>query len=423
MEEKHFINNEDNENLFIEEGEHKIVKESAPRETLEADSQAMKIVKQSLIEAVSKKASDVFIESLEDTLRIRFRIDGILTEAATYPVNVSSKVISCVKVLASLDIAEHRFPQDGRFKMNVSSRMVDFRVSVLSHSVGEKAVLRVLDKSSVSLDMDKLGFDSGSIEILKKNLKKPYGMVLVCGPTGSGKTTTLYSGLTYINSIESNIVTVEDPVEYQLEGINQVAVRDNVGLTFASVLRSILRQDPDIIMVGEIRDFDTADIAVKASLTGHLVLSTLHTTSSTGAIVRFINMGVEPFLVASSCLVAASQALLRKLCSRCKEEADISQPIIEELKRNGISTGDNAKIYKPQGCKLCNNTGFAGRTGIIEAFEIDSDIRELLIHKASEIQLKKAAVSNGMKTLRQKALQKVIEGTTCLEEVYRVTLE
>ncbi|UCC95454.1 MAG: type II/IV secretion system protein [Candidatus Omnitrophota bacterium] len=389
---------------------------------LASDSYAAKFVQRTILDAVERRASDIFIEPSDENLRIRYRIDGLLYEMGTCPLKHASPIVSCCKVMSNLDIAEHRFPQDGRFRFHVRSNPVDFRVSVLATNMGERVVMRVLDKSRVELNLDRLGFDGDSLQIIRRNLKKPYGMILVCGPTGCGKTTTLYACLRYIDSIDVNITTVEDPIEFQLPGINQVAVNEEIGLTFASVLRSTLRQDPDIIMVGEIRDFETADIAVKASLTGHLVLSTLHTTTATGAVVRFINMGIEPFLIASSCLVTASQSLLRRFCSKCKEEVEPPETLREALKNSSLSVSEHLKYYQSQGCRFCNNTGHSGREGIIEVLELDSEIRDLLINKESEGRLREVAVRKGMRTLREKALMKVIEGITTIEEVYRVTL-
>ncbi|MCM8819368.1 MAG: GspE/PulE family protein [Candidatus Omnitrophica bacterium] len=397
------------------------IDKSFENEILAEESYAVKIIKRILIEAVEKKASDIFFEPLEDVFRIRYRIDGLLCEAEKYSLELAPYVINAIKVLSSLDIAEHRFPQDGSFYLHFGEKKVDFRVSTLPTNLGEKVVLRVLDKSNLKLDLDALGFDIASVEILKKNLKKPYGMILICGPTGSGKTTTLYSCLQFINSVKVNIVAVEDPVEFQLPGINQVSIQENIGLTFASALRAILRQDPNIILVGEIRDLETADIAIKASLTGHLVLSTLHTTTSTAAIIRLINMGIEPFLVATSCLVSASQALCRVLCSYCKKETDIPEIFLKELKNKNLKIPENFKYYKAVGCKFCNNTGYSGRIGIIEILEIDEKLRELLIRSEPEIKIREMAIKKGMRTLREKALEKVFEGLTTFEEVYRVT--
>ncbi len=404
----------------IQKDEKEFVEVTSSDDIGAIDSFVVKTVKKILTDGIDKRSSDIFIEPLEEAIRVRYRIDGLLIEAGQYPLEYLSGFVSRVKVLSNLDIAEHRFPQDGRFRIKYRERFIDFRVSTLPSNVGEKVVLRVLDKGSINLDIDGLSFDAETVDILKRNLKKPYGMILVCGPTGSGKTTTLYSCLRFIDSVETNIITVEDPIEYQFFGINQVAVQEHLGLTFAASLRSILRQDPDIILVGEIRDFETADIAVKASLTGHLVLSTLHTTTSTGAIVRFINMGIEPFLVASSCLVAASQMLLRKLCTHCKEQVDLPDALKAECERNKLHY-TATKIYKPAGCRFCNNTGYLGRLGIIEAVEITPAIRELLIRKATEKQLREASIQQGMKKLREKGLEKILDGSTTLEEVVRTT--
>ena len=388
-----------------------------------SESHVSKLARQIIFQAIEKKASDIFVEPLEAVLRVRYRIDGILSEAGSFSQEHSSAVAGYLKVLAGLDIAEHRFPQDGRFRIKLRNNAVDFRISVLPATHGENIVLRVLDKSFIKLDLDSLGFKDDSVQILKRNLKKPYGMILVCGPTGCGKTTTLCASLKFIDSPEVNIVTVEDPIEFQLAGINQVAVKDSIGLSFVSVLRSVLRQDPDIIMVGEIRDFEAADIAVKASLTGHLVLSTLHTTTSTSAIIRFVNMGIEPYLVASSCLVAASQALLRILCPRCKQKIPPPDNLLKEYGNKNIAYPGQIKHYKSVGCRFCNNTGFSGRSGIIEVMELDSEIRELLIKKETEFKIRQTAIKKGMRALRQEALSMVFEGETTVEEVYRVTLE
>ena len=409
--------------------ENKIIPDQKPPEKkggqddyLASDSYATKFVKRTLLDAVEKRASDVFIEPGEDNLRIRYRIDGLLCEAGTCPLKQTSSIVSCFKVVSGLDIAEHRMPQDGRFRMALNNKPVDFRVSVLPTNIGEKIVLRVLDKSRIKLELDSLSFDKESLEVLRRNLAKPYGMILICGPTGCGKTTTLYAALNHVDSPEVNIVTVEDPIEFQLAGINQVAVHENIGLSFASVLRSTLRQDPDIIMVGEIRDFETADIAVKASLTGHLVLSTIHTTTATGAIIRFINMGIEPFLMASSCLMTASQALLRRLCTNCKEEIKPPEAVMDALIVNDVVITKDFKYHKPVGCRFCNGTGFLGRIGIIEVLELDANIRDMLVRNETELKIRDYAVKNGMKTLRQKAIAQVAQGSTTIEEVYRVTL-
>jgi type IV pilus assembly protein PilB len=386
-----------------------------------ADSQAIKMVKQIVWGAIERRASDIFIETLEDVLRVRYRVDGLLTLVGTYSLDVASSIVSCIKVLSNLDIAEHRFPQDGRFRMTMQGRAVDFRVSVLPANLGEKIVLRVLDKSGITLNLDDMSFKKESIEALKRNLKKPYGMILVCGRTGSGKTTTLYSGLRYIDSEDVNIITVEDPVEYQLEGINQVAVNEAIGMTFAAALRSILRQDPDIVMIGEIRDLETADIAVKASLTGHLVLSTIHTTTATGAVIRFVNMGIEPFLVASSCLMTSAQSLVRKLCPHCKESAPPPPGLELELRANNISFGGGYDYFKAVGCRHCGGSGYSGRFGVSEVMELDGEIRSALIRGETEVKLRAMAIEKGLQPLRAQALERVVAGETTYEEVLRAT--
>jgi type II secretory ATPase GspE/PulE/Tfp pilus assembly ATPase PilB-like protein len=327
-------------------------------------------------------------------------------------------IISRIKVLSNLNIAERRLPQDGRFKLRVSSREVDFRVSVLPSSLGEKAVLRVLDKSAVMLDIDSLGFNEYSLKLIREVAFRPHGMILVCGPTGCGKTTTLYSILRLIHTPEKNIVTVEDPVEFQLEGINQVTANPEIGLNFARGLRSILRQDPDIIMIGEMRDFETVDIAIKSALTGHLVLSTLHTTNASGSIVRMINMGIEPFLITSSVLLVAAQRLIRILCEKCREEYEASPVLKEQL---NLSKDEKFLFYRPRGCSMCNHSGYKGRTGIIETMLLTPKLRELIMNKALEPQIEKQARIEGMKTLRENGLDKALEGLTSVEEVLRVT--
>lgn len=374
-----------------------------------------------IADGVEQRASDILFEPLDNELQIRYRVDGILYRSLLLPKTMQDGMISRIKVVSGLDISEHRLPQDGRFKMSFKEKEVDFRVSVVPSSLGEKIVLRVLDKSKVTLDIDKLGFDSRTVELFKRNLTKPFGMTLVCGPTGSGKTTTLYSALKYIDSIETNIVTVEEPVEYQLYGINQVAVNEDIGLTFAGSLRSILRQDPDIILVGEIRDFETADIAVKAALTGHLLLSTLHTTSAPASIIRLANMGVEPFLIASSCLLIVSQVLVRTLCPQCKESYHPPKAVLEELSHYKLPTSKDILLYKQNGCVSCSNTGFKGRIALAESLEINSIIKDLITASASEKEIRDAAAKDGMVTLRENGFRLVQEGITSIEELLRVT--
>lgn len=368
--------------------------------------------------AVSLKASDILIEPLEKTMRVRIRVDGALREIEAPPKQFYQSVVSRLKVVASLDIAEHRLPQDGRFRIKFREREVDFRVSILPASFGEKVALRILDKSTATLDLDSLGFDQQALEIMKKCIRKPHGMTLVTGPTGSGKTTTLYSMLKVVDSTADNLVTIEDPVEYQLEGINQVNVRESIGLTFASCLRSILRQDPNTIMVGEIRDFETVDIAIKSALTGHRVFSTLHTTTTAGSVVRLINMGVEPFLITSSLICVVAQRLVRKLCNKCKERYAPSEAILSKLR---LKAGEEIVLWRPKGCDACFNTGYAGRTVIAEVLVISPKIQELILNREQEYVVKNAARLEGMKTLREDGLAKCSAGVTSVEEILRVT--
>lgn len=385
------------------------------------DGPAVKAATQILAIGIEQRASDIFIEPTLENIRVRYRIDGVLYERPSFPSSFYSGLLSRIKVMAGLDIAEHRLPQEGRFRMRFHGNDVDFRISIVPTSLGEKTVLRVLDKSKITLDIDKLGFDERSISLFKKNLVKPFGMILVCGPTGCGKTTTLYSALNFINSIETNIVTVEDPIEYELAGINQVSTQDHIGLTFASALRSILRQDPDIILVGEIRDFETADIAIKAALTGHLILTTLHTTSAVSSIIRLANMGVEPFLISSSCLLIASQVLLRTVCPECRESYSASAEILSRLKSFDPNIGEVPYLYRAKGCPACDNTGYRGRIALAETMEITLKIRELIVAGASEPELSKVAQEEGTVFLKQNAMRLVVQGRTTMEEAIRIS--
>ncbi len=384
------------------------------------DTPVVKLTGAIVLDATKARASDILIEPMEDRLRIRYKIDGIFSEAQSLPRTIQSAMISRIKVMSNLNIAERRLPQDGRFKIRVQEREVDFRVSTVPTAFGEKVALRILDKSQAMLDVDKLGFEKEPLDELKKASRRPHGMILVCGPAGSGKTTTLYSVIKHIDAPEKNFVTVEDPVEYLLPGINQVNINTNIGLTYAACLRSILRQDPNVIMVGEIRDLETVDIAIKAALTGHLVLSTLHTNTATGVIMRLVNMGVEPFLISSSVVLVAAQRLVRKVCPRCKESYDIPKPILDKLKIK--PPGGEAKFYRGKGCDYCFRTGFRGRIGLIEAVTINAELRDLIAKKAHETQIYEAARRAGLVTLRESGLRKVFEGLTTLEEVVRVTL-
>lgn len=380
----------------------------------------IKITNMMLDEAVKKKSSDILIEPQEKKLRLRYRIDGILQEEQAPPKTMHPSIVSRIKVMSDLNIAEHRLPQDGRFKTKMIDKEIDFRVSILPSSFGEKVAIRILDKSQATLDIEKLGFSKEGVLKLKKVAALPHGMMLVCGPTGSGKTTTLYSILKFVDSPEKNIVTVEDPVEYQLEGINQVTARPEIGLTFASSLRSILRQDPNVIMIGEIRDFETVDIAIKSALTGHLVLSTLHTTTSSGAIVRLINMGVEPYLINSALVCVTAQRLVRKICPFCKEELNIKKEIIESLNLS-LDGLKKPVFYHGKGCQSCFNLGYSGRVGIAEVLVLSSTLRELVLARAQEHVIKQQARKEGMRTLREEGMEEVLKGVTTLEEVLRVT--
>ncbi|MFC1576234.1 GspE/PulE family protein [Candidatus Omnitrophota bacterium] len=382
------------------------------------DAPIVKITNMLLAEGVKLRASDILIEPLESSLRIRYRIDGILKEAEHPPKKIHAALVSRLKVMSGLNIAERRLPQDGRFKIRMQSREVDFRISILPSSNGEKVALRILDKNQAMLDLEKLGFEKETLQNIINAAGKPHGMILSCGPTGCGKTTTLYSVLKYVDSPDKNIITAEDPVEYQLDGINQLAVRPDIGLTFAGSLRSFLRQDPDIIMVGEIRDFDTVDIAIKAALTGHLVLSTLHTTTASGSLVRLVNMGVEPFLITSSVIIIAAQRLLRKICENCKESYKIDEVLAKRLQ---MRPGDKRTAYRAVGCKSCGGTGYKGRIGLAETLALTPEVRRLILEKTEETKIRKQARKEGMQTLRENGIRKILRGITTIEEVLRVT--
>jgi len=375
-----------------------------------------------MLAAIKKKASDIHIEPYEKEFRIRYRIDGILYEEMRPPFKLKNAITSRVKIMASLDISERRLPQDGRIKLKIGKdKEMDFRVSVLPTLYGEKIVLRLLDKSNLQLDMTKLGFEERQIVDFKKAISLPYGMVLVTGPTGSGKTTTLYSALTELNKPTRNISTAEDPVEYNLSGINQVQMHDDIGLNFATALRAFLRQDPNIIMVGEIRDFETAEIAVKAALTGHLVLSTLHTNDAPSTVSRLLNMGVEPFLVTASVNMVVAQRLARRICSECKQEVEKNEVALIDL---GMKEDDlpTARVFKGKGCKSCNNSGYKGRVALYEVMTFIDPLKELVLQGASAAEIKAEMIRNGINTLRLAGIKKILEGTTTPEEILRVTV-
>ena len=387
------------------------------------EAPVVKLVNLILIDAIRKGASDIHVEPYEKQLRIRYRIDGILYEVMKPPVKLKAAIISRLKIMSNLDIAERRLPQDGRIKMKMGrGKEMDFRVSVLPVLWGEKVVLRLLDKSNLQLDMTKLGFEEENLADFKAAIAKPYGMVLVTGPTGSGKTTTLYSSLSDLNKSTTNLCTAEDPIEFNLFGINQVQMHEDIGLNFSSTLRSFLRQDPDVIMVGEIRDFETAEIAIKAALTGHLVLSTLHTNDAPSTVSRMLNMGIEPFLVASSLNLIAAQRLLRRLCADCKEPIDVPDQTLLDL---GVKPEDlsDFNVHHGIGCRTCNTTGHKGRVAVYEIMTMTDSLAEFVLNGASTLELKNAAIAEGMKTLRMSALSKLAEGMTSMKEVVRATAE
>jgi type IV pilus assembly protein PilB len=380
----------------------------------------VKLVNSLIADAVRKGASDIHIEPYEKTMRVRFRIDGALQEMMAPPYKFKAAITSRLKIMADLDIAERRVPQDGRIKIKVLNRTIDLRVSTLPTIFGEKIVMRILDKTNLNIDLEKLGFEPASMKEFLAAILNPYGMVLVTGPTGSGKTTSLYSALSRVNTPNVNVMTAEDPVEYNLDGINQVLVNESVGLSFAAALKAFLRQDPNIIMVGEIRDIDTASIATKAALTGHLVLSTLHTNDAPSAIGRLIDMGIEPFLVASSVNLVLAQRLVRKVCAHCRRPGQLTDEVLSELQTTREDVQD-ANIVEGTGCVDCNNTGYRGRAGVYEVMTITPQLRDLILQRASAIEIKRCAVEGGMLTLRRDALQKLKRGVTSVEEVLKET--
>ena len=396
--------------------------------TLEEASEeapVVKLVNIILTDAIKRSASDIHIEPYEKDFRVRFRIDGVLYEIMHPPLKLRDAILSRLKIMAKLDISEKRLPQDGRIKIKIKmggkNREMDFRVSVLPTLYGEKIVLRLLDKDNLVLDMRKLGFEEESLEKFERAIFRPYGMVLVTGPTGSGKTNTLYSAISTVNTPETNIMTAEDPVEFNLHGINQVQMKESIGLTFAAALRSFLRQDPNIVLVGEIRDFETAEIAVKAALTGHLVLSTLHTNDAPSTINRLMNMGIEPFLVATSVHLICAQRLVRRVCRECKEPFSMPAQAMKDIGFREEDLG-TIKLYKGAGCQTCNNTGYKGRVGLYEVMEIGDGLRELILCGASSLELKSKAEEDGMISLRHSGLHKIKDGITTVEEVVRETV-
>jgi type IV pilus assembly protein PilB len=399
--------------------------DAASLEKAAEEAPIIKLVNLILTDSVKRGASDIHLEPYETEMRVRFRVDGVLQTVMSPPLRLKDAMTSRIKIMAKLDIAEKRLPQDGRimikYRADGKKKELDFRVSSVPTLYGEKIVLRLLDKENLRLDMTKLGFEPESLKKFERQILKPYGMVLVTGPTGSGKTNTLYSSVSRLNTVDTNIMTAEDPVEFQLGGINQVQMKEQIGLNFAAALRAFLRQDPNIILVGEIRDFETAEIAVKAALTGHLVLSTLHTNDAPSTISRLMNMGIEPFLVATSVNLICAQRLVRRICSNCKEELEVPEQALidagytpEEAKKT--------KIYHGKGCSTCGKGGYKGRTGLYEVMEINDELRELILVGASALELKKKAIEQGMITLRRSGLIKVALGQTTMEEVLRETV-
>ena len=415
------VNAENIEEVFEEDDE--IDLSSLTR--MSEDAPVVRLVNVLLVDSLRRGASDIHVEPYEKELRIRFRIDGVLYDVMHPPMKMRDALISRIKIMSKLDISEKRLPQDGRIKIRVKvdsrSRELDFRVSTLPTLFGEKVVLRLLDKDKLMLDMTNLGFEPDSLVKFQRNIAKPFGMVLVTGPTGSGKTNTLYSALQSLNTVDTNIMTAEDPVEFNLPGINQVQMKEQIGLNFAAALRSFLRQDPNIILVGEIRDFETAEIAIKAALTGHLVLSTLHTNDAPSTISRLMNMGIEPFLVATSVNLIQAQRLIRRICKDCKKEHPTPQEALIEI---GFSADEvkTLKTYKGRGCPTCNDTGYKGRIGLYEVMEITDEIRELILIGASALELRKKSIEDGMISLRESGLQKIRNGVTTIEEVLRETV-
>lgn len=419
---------------FIHEGETDSVEVEAENEStlnlaaLEKaaeEAPVIRLVNYLLTDAVERGASDIHLEPYEKEYRVRYRIDGVLQNVMQPPFKLRDAIISRIKIMAKLDISEKRLPQDGRIMVrmvhNNRRKQLDFRVSVLPTLHGEKIVMRLLDKENLRLDMARLGFEKEALEKFQRAIFKPYGMVLVTGPTGSGKTNTLYSSIAQLNKPDINIMTAEDPVEFQLPGINQVQMKEQIGLNFAAALRSFLRQDPNIIMVGEIRDFETAEIAIKAALTGHLVLSTLHTNDAPSTISRLMNMGIEPFLVATSVHLICAQRLTRRICQQCKAEEKVRHQVLVDA---GFAPEEvmSLKVFRGEGCQACNNRGFKGRVGLYEVLEVTDELREMVLAGASALDLRKKAVEQGMTTLRRSGLHKVAEGITTLEEVIRETV-
>jgi type IV pilus assembly protein PilB len=390
-------------------------------EKAQEEAPVVKLVNRLISDAIMKEASDIHIEPYEKMVRVRYRIDGILYEVARIPLRVKNAVVSRIKIMSQLDIAERRLPQDGRFLVRLGGREIDFRVSVIPVQYGEKVVLRLLDKARIRYELQALGLEDDQLEKLKKAISKPYGMILLTGPTGSGKSTTLYSILSELNRPEVNILTAEDPIEISLPGVNQVQVNEEIGLKFSTCLRAFLRQDPDIIMVGEIRDLETAEIAIRAALTGHLVFSTLHTNDAPSSINRLLDMGIEPFLISSSLIMVIAQRLVRTICPYCKEPVELPDEALLELGVSEEEIKNGFRAFRGKGCSRCDGRGYKGRTAIFEIMEVDETIRDLTLRRAPADKIREAALQAGMKTLRQSGILKVKKGITTVEEVLRVT--
>jgi type IV pilus assembly protein PilB len=416
---------EDTSVNIIEEEEEDYDIEELVHSTEEAP--IITLVNTIFIDAIKKGASDVHFEPYEKNFRVRYRLDGTLHEMMNLVLKFKNPVTSRVKILSNMDIAEKRLPQDGRIKMRVKlengdKKDVDMRVSSVPTIFGEKVVVRILDKSMLKLDMTQLGFEKESLEVFKRNIIRPWGIILVTGPTGSGKTNTLYSAISNLNSMEKNIMTAEDPVEFYMPGINQVNIKDEIGLSFANSLRSFLRQDPDIMLVGEMRDFETVDIAIKAALTGHLVFSTVHTNDASSTILRLVNMNIEPFLIADSVVLVVAQRLVRRLCQKCCTKHNLTPEALADI---GFTEEEasKVKVYKPTGCNACHNTGYKGRTGLFEVLEVTDEVRDLILDHAQSKDVKKKSMENGMISLRRSGLLKIMEGITSVEEVLRETVK
>ncbi len=414
------IKSMDVQSFMIEEGrgEKEEIDDTEKLRNIAEEAPIIKLVNLIIMQAVRDKASDIHVEPEDDRLVVRYRVDGILHEQVAIPKLMQAAVLSRIKIMSDMNIATKRVPQDGRFKLNIEGNRIDMRVSALPTIYGENIVMRILETSSILMGLEKLGFNENNLKNFRSLIVKPHGIILVTGPTGSGKTTTLYSALNVIDTPDKNIITVEDPVEYQLRRVRQSQINIKAGLTFATGLRSILRQDPDVIMVGEIRDLETAEISVQAALTGHLVFSTLHTNDAPSSLTRLVDMGVEPFLISSSVIAIIAQRLVRKICKECKQSYVPSKEILDRL---GAQVSRNAKFYRGEGCKVCKNTGYKGRLGIFEMLLLNDKIKDMVLTKVSSTQIKAAAQEAGMQTLREDGIEKVLDGSTTIDEVIRVT--